>query len=149
MPSDENILSLVHKLSSRIGRAFHDEIVAHHGLGLGEWRVLLSLAGEPGLSAADITSRWAMDKMAITRAVARLVAAGRVERRPSTVDRRKYSLYLTAAGSAKYQAVLPDARQRYRQIVAGLSADERRVAHDLLSRLIDQASLLADKPGRR
>src|SRR5690606_38918091 len=67
-----NILAAVHVLSSRISRAFDARLAREFDVSPPEWRVLLTLAQRPGASANEITAAWAMEKMAVSRAVRRL-----------------------------------------------------------------------------
>ena len=70
---------------------------AHFGLSIPEWRVMAVLAANPGLSAAEVTARTAMDKVAVSRAVATLLAAGRLRRTTAPADRRRTHLATHAA----------------------------------------------------
>ena len=71
------------------------------GLSIPEWRVMAVLAANPGLSAAEVTARTAMDKVAVSRAVATLLAAGRLRRTTAPADRRRTHLALTAGRRAR------------------------------------------------
>lgn len=143
----ENLLSLVHVLSSLIGRAFHGEIALRHRLSLPEWRVLITLAAQPGSTAADIVERWAMQPMMASRAIAQLKRRGWVQRRRRRDDRRSYALWLTEKGRVAHRRVGPDADARYRQIVSCLSQPERQAFERMLLRLSQRARHLAEEPG--
>src|SRR5690606_42065717 len=80
---------LSNRLSSAIARIYADRL----DLGITEWRVMAVLGLSPGLSARELAQRTAVDKVAVSRAVARLGAAGRRPRggvpegrRPAAVD---------------------------------------------------------------
>ncbi|CAN0511240.1 unnamed protein product, partial [Laminaria digitata] len=122
--TDDKPLSLVHMLSNRIGRAFFDEVETKFGVSLAEWRVLLTLVSEPGVSGADITNRWAMEKMAVNRSIQRLVDAGHVSRTRDPEDRRSYRLTLTAKGNKLYDKIAPTANKRYAELTSSVSRDE-------------------------
>lgn len=104
-------------------------IAAHYSqrfaLGIPEWRVLAVLAQEPGLSAAEVAERTAMDKVAVSRAVAALERAGRLERATDTIDRRRSRLQLSAAGTAVYREVVPVARRLEHDLLDALTPDDR------------------------
>jgi len=138
----DNVLSAVHVLANLIGEGFADHLDTAHGLSVADWRVMLTLGREPGLSAAEITSRWAMDKMAISRAIKRLTTAGMIARKRNPRDRRSYQLSLTRAGRALHAAVMPGATQRYRDFVACLSRTERDALRRALAKLIAHAETL-------
>lgn len=107
-----------------------------------EWRVMAVLGRYPGLSAAAVAERTAMDKVAVSRAVARLVKAGRLQRRTSAVDRRRSELSLTAAGQEVYRRVVPMAQRFERELLAALTGGERDHLELLLKKLEERAGLL-------
>ncbi len=92
----DNLLSAVHVLANLIGRAYSGQLDGANDVSVPDWRVLLTLARHPGLTAAEITNRWAMDKMAISRAIQRLEKSGTIRRDRNPEDRRSYRLSLTA-----------------------------------------------------
>jgi len=104
-----------------------------------EWRVMAVLGRYPGLSAAEVAQRTAMDKVAVSRAVARLVKAGRVTRDTAATDRRRSELSLSAAGHDVYRRVVPMARQFERKLLAALTASEREDLSLLLYKLEQRA----------
>ena len=134
-PPPENVLGAIHALSNRIGRAFHGDVEARHGIGLPEWRVLLTVRRHPGIAAMEVAAMWGMDKMTISRAVRRLERAGRIARN-AAADRRRRGLALTAEGRALYRRIEPAATRRYRAIVAALSRRELAELNRLLARML-------------
>ncbi len=134
-PAD-NFLASVHVLSNRITRAFFSQTESKHDVTLPEWRVLLSLMQNPGLTANEIKDRWAMDKMTISRAVVRLVDMGRVVRSRNPKDGRSYVLSVTKKGARLYKKVLPAANARYRELLSCLTETERSALRRLLSKMI-------------
>ena len=121
-------------LSNRISSAIAREYSQRFALGVTEWRVMAVLARYPGLSASKVALRTAMDKVAVSRAVARLLEAGRIEREFDDDDRRRSVLRLSAAGRAVHDQVAPLALAFERHVLGGMPADER----DLLFRLLDR-----------
>jgi DNA-binding MarR family transcriptional regulator len=139
---ESNVLTLVHRLSSGIGRVFNRRLRIEHGVTVPEWRTMLLLAERPGATAVDIATVYAMDKMAITRAVQRLMRDGLIERHQRSDDKRSFSLLLTPRGNELYAALLPTSSGRYRELVDVLTRDERRQLRALLVRLIERTDEL-------
>ena len=94
-------------LSNTVSSAIAAAYFMNFGLSIPEWRVMAVLAANPGLSAAEVTARTAMDKVAVSRAVAALQSAGRLHRTTAPADRRRTHLALTRAGSASMRASCP------------------------------------------
>jgi len=129
------LLVLSNTVSSAIAAAYF----MNFGLSIPEWRVMAVLAANPGLSAAEVTARTAMDKVAVSRAVAALQAAGRLHRTTAPADRRRTHLALTRAGMRVYAQVVPMALEYERHLVAPLSRRDRATLDRLVRILLGRA----------
>lgn len=103
-----------------------------------EWRAMAVLAQFQPLSANGICSRTNMDKVRVTRAVARMIAAGLVSRQEDETDRRYVSLTLTAKGRTVYDQILPLVQAREAELLSALNADERAALDTILRKLTDR-----------
>jgi DNA-binding MarR family transcriptional regulator len=130
-------------LSNRISGAIAREYSQRFALTVTEWRVMAVLGRYPGLSASKVAQRTAMDKVAVSRAVARLLEAGRIEREFDDDDRRRSVLRLSEAGYAVYDQVAPMALDFERHVLGGMPADERALLFRLLDRL-DELEIRAE-----
>lgn len=112
------------------------------GLTIPEWRVMAMLAQYPNISAVDVAERTAMDKVAVSRAVQSLMAKGHIKREIHADDRRRSMLTLSAAGRGVYKRVIPLARAFEQQLLDVLSARERKVLDDFITRMNERAQTL-------
>lgn len=118
------------------------------GVGVTEWRVMSQLAIEPGIGAQRICEVIGLDKGAVSRSVASLVAAGHVAERADPGDARRQILTLTGTGDALHARLIGLARERERLMLAGFSEEERAQLVALLKRLHARLPLLRDsRPG--
>jgi DNA-binding MarR family transcriptional regulator len=78
--------------------------------------------------------------VAISRALARLVAKGRVLRRTHHGDKRRSVLQLSAAGWRIHDVVAPRARAHEQEFLATLSEEERRWLARILDKLMPSES---------
>ena len=125
-------------VSNTVSQAIAAEYQQRFDLGTTEWRVMAVLGrydGE-GLSARQVARLTAMDKVAISRSLARLVEKGRVLRRVHQGDKRRSVLRLSAAGWRIHDAVAPLARRHERELLEKLSAEERRWLTGILDKLM-------------
>lgn len=122
-------------LSNRLSTAIAQAYSQRFGLAITEWRVIAVLERFPGLSANEVAQRTAMDKVAVSRAVARLLEAGRLEREVHDDDRRRSVLRLSAEGERIHREVAPLALAFEQRLLRGMSADERELLFGLLDRL--------------
>jgi DNA-binding MarR family transcriptional regulator len=88
-----------------------------------------------GLSAGAVAQHTAMDKVAVSRAVARLVERGLLERDTHGDDRRRSVLALSGRGRQVHDQVVPLALGHERALLAALDPGERATLDRLLARL--------------
>jgi DNA-binding MarR family transcriptional regulator len=129
-------------LSNRLSAAIAESYSSRFGLSIPEWRVMAVLALAPGASAAEVAERTAMDKVAVSRAVRRLLQTGRIRRETAAGDRRRSMLELTPAGRQIYRNITPALKRYEAELLATLSPRERHQLDTLLQRLEQRAHLL-------
>ena len=122
-------------LSNRISQDIARLYAERFGLGITQWRILAVLGRYPDLSATQVAERTAMDKVAVSRAVAGLLEAGLLRRRAHGADRRRSVLELSARGYRVYDQVAPLALAYERRLLAGLDPADRAALHHLLDKL--------------
>ncbi len=118
------------------------------GLGIPEWRVIAVLARHPALSAAEVATFTRMDAVAVSRAVTRLVRAGRLRRSLARDDRRRSVLRLSPAGRAVYRRIAPLALDYERNLLNCLNARQVAELDSIIGKLTARAhALAAPQPG--
>lgn len=122
-------------LTNRISRGLADLYESRFGISVTEWRVIAVLGRYPELSANGVAERTAMDKVAVSRAVARLLERGFLEREMHDSDRRRSVLQLSEAGYAVYDVVVPLALEFERDLLSAIDEDERAALDGLLDKL--------------
>jgi DNA-binding MarR family transcriptional regulator len=122
-------------LSNRISTAIARVYVQRFGLTVPEWRVMAVLGRFGAMSANAVCERTAMDKVRVSRAVARLAASGRLDRRTDDADRRRALLALTPQGQAVYAEIGPLALAVEARLLARLGPSDRADLARVLSKL--------------
>jgi len=123
---------LSNRVSSTIAALYADRF----SLTIPEWRVIAVLGRFPDLSAAELVQRTEMDKVAISRAVSRLLKTGRVRRQVFLGDRRRSLLELSKAGQKVYQQIVPLARSYEEELLSALSERQKSTLDSLLNALL-------------
>jgi len=121
-------------LSNTVSQAIADIYEQRFALSITEWRVMAVLGRYDGLSAREVAERTAMDKVAVSRAVARLIEAGRVRREIADHDKRQSVLRLSGRGWKVYEQIAPLALEHERRLLEHLNGDER----EWLGRILDK-----------
>ena len=123
-------------LSNTVSQSIATEYQDRFELSMTEWRVMTILARFPEISAREVVDKSAMDKVAVSRAVARLVNAGRVDRGIHDGDKRRSVLKLSEAGWAIHDEVAPLARAHERELLARLNEGEQAQLNSILDKLL-------------
>lgn len=133
-------LSVLANVTSNAIAAACDE---RFGLTIPEWRVIAVLSRYPGLSAREVAHKTRMDPVAVSRAVNRLVRAGRLRRAVAPHDRRRSVLQVSAAGAAVYRNVAPLAIEFERALLEAIAPADRAVLTRILGALTQRAETLS------
>jgi DNA-binding MarR family transcriptional regulator len=112
------------------------------GLTIPEWRVIAILGRFPGLSAVEVAERTLMDKVAVSRAVAKLLKSGRIDRQFADADRRRSILNLSEEGRKVHDQIAPMALKFEEDLLHGLDDAEIRTLNVLMERLLARARLI-------
>ena len=129
-------------LTNRISAVIARQYSRQFDLTPAEWRVMAALGNTPRLSSSEVAARTAMDKVQVSRAVARLVDAGRVNRTPDASDSRIARLTLSASGRAIYRKIVPHALEIEARLIATLDSAERDLFDRILNKLNSQVEAL-------
>ena len=125
-------------LSNRVSDAIARHYSERFGLSIPEWRVMAVLGQTPGLSARDVATRTAMDKVQVSRAVASLLHTKRIARVGDKKDARITRLSLTRPGTAIYNEIVPLALHLEAVFLAALTPAERTTLAILMDKLARQ-----------
>lgn len=122
-------------LSNRISQTIANAYADRFGLAITEWRVIAVLGRYPELSASEVAERTAMDKVAVSRAVARLLQRHLLQREIHGGDRRRSVLALSEAGYKVYDEIVPVALRYERELFSALDDEERATFDRLVSKI--------------
>ena len=94
--------------ATRLHRQLFQRYIERHGVNIGQWPFIRELWEEDGLSIGELAGRSRMRGPTAVAAVQALEAQGLVKRVPHENDKRKVMIFLTNAGRALYEKVVPD-----------------------------------------
>ena len=100
-----------------------------------EWRIMTVLGRFPGISANEVCELTAMDRVRVSRGVARLLQFERIRRVSDPSDRRRSKLYLSDDGQQVYEQIVPVAHAYEDKLMAGLDENEVRTLESLLGKI--------------
>lgn len=129
---------LSNTVSTTVAKAYDKRF----GVSIPEWRVIAVLGRFPGLSAVEVAERTLLDKVAVSRAVTKLIKNGRIDREFADADRRRSILNLSEEGKKLHDEIAQLALQFERDLLQGFSADELENLNTIMERLLARASLI-------
>jgi DNA-binding MarR family transcriptional regulator len=129
-------------LANRVSRAVAQRYADEFDLTIPEWRVMAILGRSSGLTAREVAEATEMDKVAISRAVARLMANKRVSARVDREDARRQMLTLTREGERIYARIAPVALASEARLLKALTPADQAALDRLLDRLLLAAKAL-------
>lgn len=130
------------RLSSTVSSAVAREYAKQFGLSIPEWRVIAILGRSPGLSAVEVAEQTFLDKVAVSRAVTKLIKAGRIDRQFADADRRRSILNLSEQGRDVHDGVAELALRFERDLLEGLETGEIERFNKVMDRLLEKAQKL-------
>jgi DNA-binding MarR family transcriptional regulator len=129
---------LLARLGEASRRRFKDAL-APQGLHPRHFGVMTMVAAHPGMTQQQLHERTAIDASSIVAVVDELEAKGLAERRPYPGDRRARTVLLTPLGEETLRRVRAVAAQLQRELLEGLSPEERETLVVLLRKLAGSA----------
>jgi DNA-binding MarR family transcriptional regulator len=129
---------LSHTISTTISKVYEKRF----GVSIPEWRVIAILGRFPGLSAVEVAERTMLDKVAVSRAVTKLIKNGRVHREFADADRRRSILNLSDEGLQVHNEIAPLALAFERDLLQGIDAGDYDVFNAVVERLLEKSRQL-------
>lgn len=129
---------LSNTVSTTVARAYDRRF----NVSIPEWRVIAVLGRFPGLSAVEVAERTLMDKVAVSRAVTKLIKNGRIDREFADADKRRSILNLSEEGKKLHDEIAAVALQFERDLLQGFSSEELDNLNSIMERLLARASLI-------
>jgi DNA-binding MarR family transcriptional regulator len=137
-------LNLVASLTSQaLSRVYAER----HGIGVPEWRVLVTLGQYGTMTAKAIGGHSHMHKTKVSRAVAHLEERKLLARRANREDMREQLLALTPAGRGIYQDLVPVATAFAETLAETIDPADREAFERTLARLTERAAKLTTPDG--
>ena len=117
-----NILRIGTDLSESL-----DHFLAMHGLLQGRWWVLILLMREDDLTTtpSELAEKSGVSRATMSGLINGLLRDGLISRQEDVIDRRSYSVKLTASGQAKLDEVMPDYYSRVKKVMGAIPLQQR------------------------
>ena len=130
-------------LASLVSQALSRIYVDRYGLGVPEWRVLVTLGQFGVMTGKAVGAHSHMHKTKVSRAVAELEKRKLVARRANRADLRESFLSLTPAGRTIYEELAPGALDFARRLAEVVPAADRAAFERAMQRLTERSRALA------
>jgi DNA-binding MarR family transcriptional regulator len=128
-------------LSSLVSQAL-TRVYGQYGIGIPEWRVLVTLGQFGVMTGKAIGARTHMHKTKVSRAVAQLEQRKLLTRRANRADMREAFLSLTPAGRAVYEELAPRALEFTVRLSEAVAAADRAAFDRAMKQLSERSATL-------
>jgi DNA-binding MarR family transcriptional regulator len=133
----------LNRVAAEVSSALAVEYEQRYGLDIPEWRVLATLGFRNDACSAQFISHCTRThKSTISRAVTTLLRRQLIERVENANDRREFRLQLTKKGRTLYEEMFPRLLRREQEILACLSAQDRKDLAALLDKIEKSLKLI-------
>lgn len=132
---DDFIPCRLSNLSQTVSKSIAAIYSSRFGLSAAEWRIIVVLGRYPGLSAVEVAEHTQLDKVAVSRAVTKLLKSGRIDRKFADFDRRRSILNLSEEGRALLAEIAPMALDFEDRLLDDLSEVELAVFNRVMDKL--------------
>jgi len=136
-------------VSSLVSQALSRVYAQRYGIGVPEWRVLVTLGQHPMMTGKAIGAHTHMHKTKVSRAVAILEKRRLLGRRPNREDKREAFLSLTAAGRNIYEELAPHALDFAARLTEILTPADREAFNRALAQLTAKSAQLVAEVGKQ
>jgi DNA-binding MarR family transcriptional regulator len=130
-------------VASLVSQALSRIYAERYGIGVPEWRVLVTLGQFGMMTGKAIGAHSHMHKTKVSRAVALLETRKLVTRRANRADLREAFLALTPAGRAMYDDLAPIALDFANRLSDAINPADRPAFERSVDRLIERSAKLA------
>lgn len=153
MKKDERIerlqrspLHLLHRAGQCAGDVFNAEM-QQGDLTPRQYAVLVTVAGNEGLSQTDLVASTGIDRSTLADIVRRMLKKGLLQRRRTREDARAYAVRLTEEGRRVLKTVEPLSRRVDERILEGLPTKQREQFLNDLALIVDTITRMMPEPG--
>src|ERR1700730_419998 len=129
-------------VASLVSLALSRVYARRYGIGVPEWRVLVTLGQYGVMTGKAIGAHTHMHKTKVSRAVALMEQRKLLVRRANRADMRESFLSLTAAGRTMYEEVAPHALDFARRLTEILTPADREAFNRALKQLTERSAEL-------
>ena len=130
-------------VASLVSQALSRIYAERYGIGVPEWRVLVTLGQFGMMTGKSIGAHSHMHKTKVSRAVAQLEKRKLLMRRANRADLREAFLALTPAGRAMYDDLAPVALHFADRLSDAVDSADRAAFERAVDRLIERSAKLA------
>ncbi len=142
------LLYRLYRIHVTAGRMVVHMCETDYGITRREWRILSFLAEREGALSSQLAEHAMLDRARTSRTLTTLAAKKLVSRQPRPSDRREVHVFLTEEGRRLYGEIYPRVSAINRELVAGLTAEQRGLLDAMVDGLQEQASrMVAARPG--
>ena len=131
-------------LAKMLDRESARQLQSGFGLSLAEWRVLAFTCAAGPASAAEVGTAFEADRAEVSRAVAKLVDCGLIQRSTDAANRKRQILNPTGEGQRIFEAVRQQRQAYFLSVMQDLDGAERGLLDAALQKMALRVTALRE-----
>ncbi|MBI3639441.1 MAG: MarR family transcriptional regulator [Thaumarchaeota archaeon] len=146
----ENSLGLIIKSTSKsLEKALDVELRGQYGLSSGQWKVILVLSIQNGLSQKDLAERIFVDSTTLVPIIDGMEKKGLVERKTDSKDRRNNNVFLTAKSESFVDPIIEIILRMRKIFFKNIPENDLEITKNILKKISANAdSYIAKNEGK-
>jgi len=142
----ENSFGMAIKNSSKLlERALDVEVRGMYGLSSGQWKVIIVLSIQNGISQRDLAERIFVDGTTLVPIIDSMENKGLVERRADQKDRRNNKIFLTAESESLVDPIIESILRLRKFVYKNIPEKDLEFAKNILKKITENAELYIAK----
>ena len=142
----ENSLGMAIKNSSKsLERALDVEVRGLYGLSSSQWKVIIALSIQNGISQRDLAERIFVDGTTLVPIIDSMEKKGLVQRRTDPKDRRNNKIFLTAKSELLVDPIIESILRLRKIVYKNIPEKDVEFARDVLKKITENAELYIEK----
>jgi len=129
-------------LAETVSRSMAQVYAERFALSRDEWRVVAALYENGAMKTADVIAHTTLDKMQVSRAMARLERDGLIQRSEDASDRRGRVVEMLPPGTALVRKIIPLVEARVAFLLEALDEQERASLDAVFAKVGERARQL-------
>lgn len=135
---------VVNNTAKAFQKALDYELRKNVGVTLSQWRVIVTLVVDPGITQKEIADKVGIESATLVPVIDKMEQDGLLIRKPDSKDRRVNRIYLTPKSNSLWESILECALRIRKSSTKDVTENDLKTTMETLRKISQNLSLYAD-----